>query len=182
MMEVATTARLRLRAAHVEDAPFYLALLNDPGFLVHIGDRGVRTLDDARRMLQEGPVAMQAARGHSGYVVELRACGTPIGTCGLIKRPTLEDVDLGYAFLEAHRGQGYAWEAACAVLALAPSLGLRRVVAITTPGNAASNGLLRKLGMRLEGVVKLTAEDTGTNLYGIAVGEPRHSREGGNPC
>jgi RimJ/RimL family protein N-acetyltransferase len=181
-MDVATTARLRLRPARVEDAPFYLALLNDPDFLAHIGDRGVRTLDDARRMVLEGPVAMQAARGHSGYVVELRACGTPVGTCGLVKRPALDDVDLGYAFLAAHRGQGYAWEAACAVLALAPSLGLRRVVAITTPGNAASNGLLRKLGMRLEGVVRLTAEDTGTNLYGIELDDARHSRASGNPC
>ncbi|WP_296947317.1 GNAT family N-acetyltransferase [uncultured Massilia sp.] len=169
-MEVAATARLRLRTATPDDAPFFLALVNDPGFVEHIGDRGIRTLDDARRALAEGPVAMQRARGHSGYIVELRACGTPIGTCGLIKRDTLEDVDLGYAFLEAHRGHGYAWEAANAALALAPALGLRRVVAITTPGNAASNGLLRKLGMRLEGVVRLTPEDTGTHLYSIDIG------------
>ncbi len=178
MTYIATTERLRLRAATPDDAPFFLALLNDPGFIAHIGDRGIRTVDDARRALAEGPVAMQAVRGHSGWIVELRACGTPVGTCGLIKRDTLEDVDLGYAFLEAHRGHGYAWEAARAALAQAPVLGLQRVVAITKPGNAASNGLLRKLGMRLEGVVKLTAEDTGTNLYSIDAEDiaMRHSR------
>lgn len=165
--EILSTGRLRLRTATLDDAPFFLALLNDPGFLAHIGDRGVRTLDDARRMVAEGPVAMQRARGHSSYVVTLRACGTPIGTCGLIKRDTLPGVDLGYAFLEAHRGQGYAFEAASAVLALAPTLGLQRVLAITTPGNAASNGLLGKLGMRFERFMHLVPGDAGINLYSI---------------
>jgi RimJ/RimL family protein N-acetyltransferase len=172
MMEIASTARLRLRTATLDDAPFYLSLLNDPGFITHIGDRKVRTLEDARRALADGPVAMQRARGHSGWVVELRACGTPIGTCGLIKRPALEDVDLGYAFLEAYRGQGYAWEAARAAMEMAPGFGLRRVVAITSPGNVASNGLLRKLGFGLEGVVQLVEGDAGTNLYSIEVRHP----------
>lgn len=165
--EILATGRLRLRTATLDDAPFFLALLNDPGFLAHIGDRGVRTLDDARRMLAEGSIAMQRTRGHSSYVVTLRACGTPIGTCGLIKRDTLPGVDLGYAFLEAYRGQGYAFEAASAVLALAPRLGLRRVLAITSPGNAASNGLLRKLGLRFERLTHLAPGDSATNLYSI---------------
>jgi RimJ/RimL family protein N-acetyltransferase len=170
-VEILATERLRLRTATLDDAPFFLALLNDPGFLEHIGDRGVHSEDDARRALAEGPIAMQRERGHASWIVTLRECGTPVGTCGLIKRPTLPGVDLGYAFLDAYRGRGYAHEAAAAVLALAPRLGLAQVLAITTPGNAASNGLLRKLGMRFERVVHLVPGDQGTNLYSIDVAD-----------
>jgi RimJ/RimL family protein N-acetyltransferase len=172
-VDIATTARLRLRSAGPGDAAFYLALLNDPGFIEHIGDRGIRTLDEAHRAVLDGPVGMQEARGHSLYVVELKGAGTPLGMCGLIKREALDGVDLGYAFLEAHRGRGYAYEAARAVLALAPALGLQRVLAITSPNNIASNCLLRKLGMRFERFMHVVPEDRGSNLYSIDVSLPK---------
>jgi RimJ/RimL family protein N-acetyltransferase len=171
-MQILETARLRLRTATLDDTAFYHALVNDPGFIEHIGDRGIRTLDDARQALLAGPIAMQEERGHSLYVVELKGSGlpdghVPIGMCGLIKRDTLDEVDVGYAYLPAWRRQGYAFEAAQAVLAYAPALGLERVVAITSPGNAASNGLLRKLGMRFERFAQLVPEGPGSNLYSI---------------
>jgi RimJ/RimL family protein N-acetyltransferase len=170
--EIAATERLRLRTADPHDpadVAFYCALLNDPGFIAQIGDRGVRTLDEARQSLLDGPVAMQAARGHSLYVVELKENGVPIGMCGLIKREALDGVDIGYAFLEAYCGRGYAYEAGRAVLGLAPALGLRRVLAITSPNNIASNYLLRKLGMRFERFIHLVPEDAGSNLYSLNV-------------
>jgi RimJ/RimL family protein N-acetyltransferase len=166
-MQILETARLRLRTATPDDAVFYHALVNDPDFIEHIGDRGIRTPDEARAALLTGPVAMQEQRGHSLYVVELKECGRPIGMCGLIKRDTLDEVDVGYAYLPAWRGQGYAFEAAQAVLAYAPALGLGRVLAITSPGNVASNGLLRKLGMRFERFAHLVPEGPGSNLYSI---------------
>jgi RimJ/RimL family protein N-acetyltransferase len=166
-MQILETARLRLRTATPDDAVFYHALVNDPDFIEHIGDRGIRTPDEARAALLTGPVAMQEQRGHSLYVVELKECGRPIGMCGLIKRDTLDEVDVGYAYLPAWRGQGYAYEAAQAVLAYAPALGLGRVLAITSPGNVASNGLLRKLGMRFERFAHLVPEGPGSNLYSI---------------
>jgi RimJ/RimL family protein N-acetyltransferase len=166
-MEIVQTARLRLRVARPEDTAFYHALVNDPAFIEHIGDRGIRTLDDARNALLAGPVAMQEARGHSLYVVELKEDGSLIGMCGLIKRDTLDEIDLGYAYLPGWRGQGYAYEAARAVLDYAPTLGIRRLVAIVSPANAASNGLLRKLGMRFERFTHLVPDDAGTNLYSI---------------
>lgn len=164
-MEILQTTRLRLRAITPDDAPFYLELLNDPAFIEHIGDRGIRTLDEARRAVAEGPAAMQEARGHSLYVVELKETGAPIGMSGLIKRDTLDDVDIGYAFLPQYRGCGYAFEAGQAVLAYAPTIGLKRVVAITKPRNIASNQLLLKLGLRFERFAHLTPEDPGTNVY-----------------
>ena len=166
-MEIATTARLRLRTITLEDAPFYLELVTDPAFIANIGDRGIRSLESARHALTTGPLTMQEARGHSIYLVELKECGTPIGMSGLIKRDALDDVDIGYAFLPKWRGYGYAFEAAAAVLAYAPTLGLQRVVAITSPENAASNGLLRKLGLRFSHFTQVLPDNEGSNLYVI---------------
>jgi RimJ/RimL family protein N-acetyltransferase len=169
-MEIAATPRLRLRTITLEDAAFYLELVTDPAFIEHIGDRGIRSVEDARRALAAGPLAMHEARGHSLYLVELKVGGRPIGMCGLIKRDTLEEVDIGYAFLPEWRGRGYAFEAGVAVLGYAPSIGLRRVAAITSPDNAASNGLLRKLGMQFHCFTHLTPDDPGTNLYLLELG------------
>jgi RimJ/RimL family protein N-acetyltransferase len=171
-VEIVATPRLRLRTVDRADADFYLALVNDPGFLEHIGDRGIRTREDAVQALLEGPIAMQVARGHSLYVVELKGSGTPVGMCGLIKRDTLDGVDIGYAYLAPYRGRGYAYEAGMAVLGFAPALGLDRVLAITAPGNVASNGLLRKMGMRFERVVHLVPDDAGSNLYSLELEQP----------
>jgi RimJ/RimL family protein N-acetyltransferase len=167
---ICSTARLRLRVATPSDSFFYHALVNDPQFLEHIGDRGIRTLADAERSLIEGTIAMQHERGHSLYVVERKEDGVPIGMCGLIRRASLPETDLGYAFLPVGRGQGFALEAARAVLALAPTLGLRRLLAIAAPANLASNRLLLKLGMRFERFVRLPPEGAGSNLYSIELG------------
>jgi RimJ/RimL family protein N-acetyltransferase len=169
-VHILATARLNLRTAGPDDAAFYLALVNDPDFIEHIGDRGIRDLEAARQALLDGPIAMQQERGHSLYVVELKEGGAAIGMCGLIKRDSLDGVDIGYAFLRDYRGRGYAHEAGAAVLAHAPSLGLRRVLAITSPDNIASNCLLRKMGMRFERFMHLVPDDAGTNLYSIEIG------------
>lgn len=168
-MKIVETSRLLLRTASVSDAPFYLALLNDPGFITHIADRNIRTVDAARASLEAGPIAMQATLGHSMYIVELKASGTPIGMSGLIKRDALPDIDIGYAFLAAYRGHGYAYEAACAVLQHAHDLGIRRIMAITSLTNTASMRLLEKCGLRHLGV-QTVAPYTGTsNVYAAAL-------------
>lgn len=162
-MIIAETARLTLRTAAPDDASFYLALVNDPAFITHIADRNIRTIEAARQALVDGPIAMQAARGHSMYVVE--ANGTQIGMSGLIKRDALPEVDIGYAFLAAHRGQGYAYEAACAVLQHAHALGMARIMAITSLDNVASMRLLEKCGLRFQGVQTIAPYATGSNVY-----------------
>jgi RimJ/RimL family protein N-acetyltransferase len=180
-VHILATARLNLRTAEPDDAGFYLALVNDPGFLEHIGDRGIRTPEQARQALLDGPIAMQEERGHSLYVVELKEGGrpdghapdgyVPIGMCGLIKREGLDGVDIGYAYLKDYCGRGYAYEAGMAVLKHAPRVGLKRVLAITSPNNFASNALLRKMGLRFERFIHLTPDDAGSNLYSIDFGE-----------
>ncbi|ALK98705.1 GCN5 family acetyltransferase [Massilia sp. WF1] len=170
-MKIVETARLRVRTARTDDAAFFCALVNDPAFIEHIGDKGIRTVEQAHQALLIGPIAMQEERGHSLYVVELKEAGVPIGMCGLIKRDTLDEIDLGYAYLPDWRGQGYAFEAARAVLDYAPTLGIRRLLAIVSPNNIASNGLLRKLGMGFVRFTHLAPGDAGTNLYSMELPE-----------
>ena len=153
------TGRLTLRRLTEADAEFILGLLNEPSFLQYIGDRGVRNLDDARAYLQKGPIASYERFGFGLLLVTRTADGTPIGMCGLLKRDALEDVDVGFAFLPAHWAQGYAFEAASAVIAHgAAAFGLTRVAAITQADNHGSIRVLEKLGLRFERMITMPGE------------------------
>ena len=165
MSEVVRTARLRLRLVTEDDAAFYLALVNDPAFIEHIGERHIHTLEAARSSLREGPIAMQARHGHSLYLVELLDGGAPIGLCGLVKRDGLDHIDIGYAFLPAYRGRGHAFEAAEAVREHARALGATRLAAIASPANTASIALLLRLGLRFERMASVTPGKPPVNLY-----------------
>lgn len=157
---VTETDRLILRRLCADDAAFILELVNDPDWLRFIGDKGVRNLDDARAYIENGPVAMYGKHGFGLWRVELKHGGTPIGMCGLIKRDTLDDVDLGFAYLPRFRGHGYAREAAAATLAHgAARIGLRRIVAITSLDNAASGRLLEAVGLTFERLLDLSRTD-----------------------
>lgn len=162
--ELLATDRLRLRRLDLDDAPFILKLVNDPSWLRFIGDKGVRNEGDARTYLAQGPIEMYARLGFGLYLVLLRESGTPIGICGLIKRESLADVDIGFAFLPEFCGHGYAHEAALAVMTHAKrDFSMRRLVAITAPGNERSIRLLRRLGMTLEESIDLP-RDGGKSL------------------
>lgn len=168
------TARLRLHEfveGAEEDAAFVLELLNDPGFLRFIGDRGVHDLAQAHAYLLDGPISSYRNRGFGMYRIDEKSSGRSIGVCGLIKRDTLDDVDLGYALLAGARGQGYASEAAAAVLAHSRAkLSLPRIVAITDPENHASIALLEKLGFRFQRMVRLSADDIELKLFVLEIG------------
>ena len=159
------TPRLLLRRFTLDDADFVVELVNDPDWLRFIGDRGVRTPDEARAYLARGPIAMYQREGFGLYLVELAATRAPIGMCGLVKREGLDDVDIGFAFLPAWRGQGFALESAQATLAHARELGLDRIVAIVSHGNDASIRLLERIGMRSAGTVKLPRGGDEVLLY-----------------
>ena len=160
-----TTPRLVLRELELDDAPFMLGLLTDPDWLRFIGDRGVRDVAGARAYLAAGPIAMALREGFGMLRVTLASSGEAIGVCGLVKREGLDDVDLGFAFLPAFRGQGYGLEAASAVLAHARSaLGLRRIVAITSPENRDSIALLERIGFGFERSTVLAEGKPAVNL------------------
>lgn len=170
-MKILDTERLTLRTLDTDDAPFYLELVNDPSFLQYIGDKGVRTLEQARRAIADGPQAMQRELGHSLYLVQRRSDGAPLGMCGLIKRDSLPGVDIGYALMPAYWGQGYAHEAAAAVVAHGrDTVGLQRLLAITSPDNESSIGLLHKLGLRFVEFTHLPPDQRPTNIYQLEFG------------
>jgi RimJ/RimL family protein N-acetyltransferase len=159
------TERLNLRTLTPDDAEFMLGLLNDPSFLRFIGDKGVRTPDDARQYILNGPVASYARYGFGLWLVELKTSNVPIGMCGFLKRETLTDVDIGFAFLPRYRSQGYAFESAAAVMHYGRSvLGLKRIVAITDRDNTGSIRLLEKIGMTFERMIRLSDDDAEIQL------------------
>ena len=156
-MIILETSRLVLRQLSLDDAEFILALLNEPSFIRYIGDKGVRNLDDARRYLVDGPIKSYEQNGFGLYLAELKADGTPIGISGLVKRDTLSDPDIGFAFLPQYWSRGYAVESAAAVMDYARDvLALERVLAITSPDNEASARLLGKIGLQFQRLISLS--------------------------
>lgn len=156
------TKRLVLREFTLQDEGFILEMLNDPGFLRNIGDKGVRTLADARKYLEKGPMDSYRRNGFGLYAVYLRNgdAAAPVGMCGLVKREGLQDPDIGYAFLARHRGRGYAVESAAAVLEHGTrALELPRIVAITSPHNQASIRVLEKIGLKFDRVINIKDGD-----------------------
>jgi RimJ/RimL family protein N-acetyltransferase len=165
-MIVLETDRLVLRRLSTHDADFILQLLNEPSFLRFIGDRGVRTLDDARAYIAKGPIDSYDRHGFGLCLVSRKDDGIPIGMCGLLKRDALRDVDVGFAFLPEFWGKGYAFESASAVLSYGRDvLRLGRIVAITSPDNDGSIRVLTKLGMRFEGMIQLTDSEPEVRLF-----------------
>jgi len=169
-MTIVETERLVVRRLSSDDAEFILDLLNQPSFLRYIGDKGVRNTDDALRYIQTGPQASYEQFGFGLYLVELKESGAAIGICGLIKRDSLPDVDVGFAFLPDYWSQGYAFESTSAVMTYGREvLGLKRILAITSLDNAASIRLLEKVGLKFEGLIKLAENQPEVRLFGSTV-------------
>jgi [ribosomal protein S5]-alanine N-acetyltransferase len=165
-VKVLETDRLILRRLTVEDAEFILELLNDPSFLRFIGDKKVRTLDDARNYIRSGPIASYERFGFGLFLTEVKESPAAIGICGLLKRDTLDDVDIGFAFLPEFCGRGFGFESARATMAYGRDvLGLNRIVAITSPDNDASIALLEKLGFTFERLTKLSDDAPEVKLF-----------------
>jgi RimJ/RimL family protein N-acetyltransferase len=163
--------RLLLRLTRLDDAAFLLRIVNQASWIRHIGDRKVRTLEDAERYVDTRMLEPVRKHGFGMYVIELKATGEAIGLCGLVKRDTLPDPDLGFALLDEHAGHGYALEAAAAMLGHArDALKLPRLLAITSPANARSEQLLGKLGFRLDGAPHVNPEGEHLNLWSRCFG------------
>jgi len=165
-MIVLETDRLALRWATEDDAPFFLELLNDADWIRFIGDRGVRTIDGARGYIADKLTSSYTRHGFGLYVATEKSSGERVGICGLIRRATLPDVDVGYALLPRHRGKGYALEATRAVIDHGrETFGLRRLVAITIPENRDSIRVLERAGMTFERIVRMPDDDDDLALY-----------------
>ena len=170
MKIIRQTERLQLRHLTLDDAPFILELVNDPSWIRFIGDRGVYTLGQAEDYLQNGPITSYAENGFGLYLVQRKSDKVRLGMCGLVKRPSLPHVDIGFAFLPQFTGQGYAFEAATAVLHHAHhDLNLFPIVAITAPDNQRSIKLLQKLGLHFQKMISLAEGQPEVMLFHSAV-------------
>jgi RimJ/RimL family protein N-acetyltransferase len=170
-MKSLETERLVIRELVDSDAPFILQLLNEPSFIYYIGDKGVRTLEDARQYILNGPVRSYEKNGFGLFLVTLKDHDTSIGMCGLIKRDELPDPDIGFAYLPDYWSKGFGFEAASAVLKYAAEdLHLKRVLAITSPDNEGSGKLLTKIGLRYERMYSLSDDRPEVKLFVIDFG------------
>lgn len=170
MKIIAETDRLQLCHFVLDDASFILTLVNDPSWIQFIGDRGIGTLAQAEAYLQNGPMASYAENGFGLYLVQRKVDSMRLGMCGLVKRPSLPHVDIGFAFLPQFTGQGYAFEAATAVLHHAHyDLNLSPIVAIVAPDNQRSIKLLQKLGLHFQEMIVLAEDQPQVMLFHPAI-------------
>ena len=89
-----------------------------------------------------------------------------MGLCGLIKRESLPEPDLGFAFLPEFEGLGYGFESAASVLTYGRSvLGLNDILAITDTDNQRSIKLLEKLGMKFEKTFRFSDQEKELHLF-----------------
>ncbi len=166
MKQIAQTERLILRELRPDDAAFILHLVNTPPWLQFIGDKRVHTLEDAITYIVEGQVKSYREKGLGLWLVELIENKAPIGMMGLVDRPELEDVDIGFALLPEYFGHGYALESAIATMKFArEELGLKRVVAITDSDNERSGRLLERIGMSFEKFISFGESDKQVRLF-----------------
>lgn len=162
------TDRLRLERLTENDAALMLAIWNDPAFIRYVGDRGIRNEEESLTAMREGALKLWSELGIGPYRVSLADGEDAIGICGLFKRENIDVPDIGYGFLPDHCGNGYAFEAACAVRDHARDvMGLHRICAIVSPDNARSIHLLEKLGMTESGTVRMPGEDEDILMFRI---------------
>ena len=165
-MIVAETPRLLIRHLTAADAAFTVQLLNEPSFINNIADRGVRTLEDALHYLADGPIKSYQKHGYGLFLVELASTGEALGFCGLLYRDYLLETDIGFAFLPQYWGQGYALEAAKAVVQYGyHKLCLPRIVGLTSAGNIPSVKVLTKLGLQFEKTVVMQPQQNEVMLF-----------------
>lgn len=165
-----TTGRLAMRWVTLDDAELMLAVWNDPAFIKHVADRGIRTVPQAHEAMRQGALKLYQQYGYGPFRVSLLGDDTEIGICGLFRREGFDEPDIGYGILPAYCGRGYAFEAARAVLDYARTeLGLGRVTAFIAPTNHASIGLAEKLGLRYERQARVPPDDADVGMYSIAL-------------
>jgi len=160
------TERLILREMNDDDAAFMLEIVNVPEFIKYVGDRGVRTVDDAVKYVNDGPVASYAEHGFGLWLVELRDTGEKLGICGFVKRDNLDDVDIGFGFLPRYWSKGYAYESAIAAMEYGRNtLGFARIIGVTSQDNKSSVRLLEKIGLKFERMVQMAEGEREIQLF-----------------
>ena len=160
------TERLQIKPTLEEDAAFILDLLNTPKWMQYIGDRNVHTVEDAKAYIRERMLPQLEKLGYSNYTVTRKSDGEKLGTCGLYNRDGIEGIDIGFAFLPQFEKKGYAFESVQKLLEVAiHDFTIKKISAITTKENSASQKLLTKIGMTFKKKVRIPNDDKELLLY-----------------
>lgn len=164
---IAETIRLNIRELSIADAAFVLALTNEPSTIENIGDKGLRSVADAEHFILEGPWTREQKPGYGQFAIELKPGEDLIGVCGILYRAKLDLTDVGFALLPKYWRQGFAFEAASAVMNYAHSvLHVKNIVGLTSENNTASINLLKKLGMSFATMVSMSDDGVAnTRVY-----------------
>jgi ribosomal-protein-alanine N-acetyltransferase len=182
-MSVIETPRLSLREISTGDDEFIFALMNEPAYIQNIGDRGIRTLEDARKYIRDKFEASYAKFGYGLYLVELKEGQVSLGICGLVRRDALEHPDIGFAFLREHWSRGFALESASATMGHGfGALGLKTMLGVTSPSNRASIRLLEKLGLRYQTMIRVPPNDRESMLFSTEGGRAWQGAGAGRSC
>jgi RimJ/RimL family protein N-acetyltransferase len=168
-VKILETERLILRQIVESDAEFIIDLVNQPSFIKYIGDRNVKTLENAREFIESRYRKSYVENGFGLWAVELKENLMPIGICGFVRRDSLPDADIGFAFLPQFEKKGFAFESASAVMKYGrEKLNLSKVLAITTQDNHSSIKLLEKLGFGFERLIKLPHDAEKLKLFSFS--------------
>jgi RimJ/RimL family protein N-acetyltransferase len=166
MKYILETERLLLREFTTDDAAFILELVNSPGWLQYIGDRNIKSVEQAKAYLENGPIKSYRDNGFGLCLVERKDDAKAIGMCGILKREYLDTPDLGFAFLPEFYGKGYAYEIANATVAYAKNkLKISTVSAIVMAINEKSIRLLEKMGFNFKETIFLPVGKEELQLY-----------------
>ena len=166
-MIIAETERLLISKFTLEDAPFFLELVNTPNWIKYIGERNIKTIPQAEEAIKKGHLKSYKTYGFGFYTLQLKSeQNKTIGTCGLIKRDTLKHPDIGFALLPDYESKGFGYESSIAIMSLAKKqFKLKKVLAITLPTNKSSIKLIEKIGLSYEKRVKPFEDDEELLLF-----------------
>lgn len=159
------TERLILRPMSVEDACFILDLYSRPKFIQFIGDRNLKTVEDAENYIRNRFLPQLERLGYGNYLMITKEGNHPIGAIGIFEREGLEVVDIGFSLLDEFERKGYAYEAALKIKSVGmDEFGLKKISAITAKDNFSSQKLIEKLGLKFRRYVTLP-EDPEELMY-----------------
>ncbi|MFY0688266.1 MAG: GNAT family N-acetyltransferase [Cyclobacteriaceae bacterium] len=149
------TTRLHITHAKLADAPFFYQLMNSSNWIRFIGDRGIRSLEDAEHYIQHQLIDSYRELGFGLFKMSTLTTSEPIGVCGFLQRDYLQHPDIGFAILPEWEGNGYTYEAGVSILEYGRSaLKLNKILAITSEQNKRSIQLINRLGLKSIGKVK----------------------------
>jgi [ribosomal protein S5]-alanine N-acetyltransferase len=164
------TERLMLKPTSEEDAVFIFELLNTPNWVRYIGDRNVKSVEEAKVYITKKMQPQLERLGYSNYTVIRKIDNVKLGTCGLFDREGIEGIDIGFAFLPEFEHRGYAFEAANKIIqACIEEFKLSQLKAITTNENIASQKLLKKLRMRFKRIMQLPNIEADFLLFDLPI-------------